>query len=152
MTRYLLASFLSVLVVLNPVLVRATLCPSNSDSHCAVYIEKGGIVPFSGQLLTAELATDLGIRIESCVAKAELSLDLLRKKMQVEVDYQKTLLSNAKTTYSMELNALTADRDRWKEAAHVPFYERPWFVAMVTTLVIGTVVIGSSYIIGLTID
>jgi len=113
------------------------ICGDHKPENCAQPLVKGQPAPFTGQLNTRSLQIDLDLKAESCATLIEREVEFERKKLELDLKLEQHLRSEEQTAFERALAAALADRDRWKRAAEIPFYERPWFVALLTTGVIG---------------
>lgn len=111
-------------------------CDQDQPKHCAMPLQRGQAAPFEGQLLTTELAIDLGLKADSCAARVALEVDFAKKTAGVDLDLEKRL----REVDRVACNSATSILQKRLEAAYepVPFYERPWFVATVTTVLVVT--------------
>ena len=144
MTRWLWPNFLCVLVSLVPSQAVAIECDPEDPSRCAVPLAAGQEAPFDGQLLTTQLALDLGLKANQCDAHIKLQVDFAEKTAALDLGLERALRENNQKRYRQELEAVVADRDRWKQLAAVPFYEEPWLVATVTAVVVSVIFVGAS--------
>jgi predicted ATPase len=97
-------------------------------------MEKGQQAPFSGQLLSPNLAIDLGQKASYCDERLSLELKHTEAKLSIDLTLEKQLRGNEKLTWEAEKKLLM---DRLEEAKKPPpWYTHPAFVITVT--VIGT--------------
>lgn len=99
------------------------------DALKAVPLAQGDIAPFGGQLLSTELALRLGLQAERCDALTKLTLDYERKRAEVQVKLEQDLRGSLERRCRLEQKALRASITATAPA----FYERPWFVVLVTS-------------------
>jgi len=112
-------------------------CDPQNPSKCSLPLAKGATTPFSGQLLTPELAIDLGQKAYFCDERLDLTLKFERAKLQVDLDLEKQLRVQDREAWEAKekvlMRELGASRSR-------PFYEHPLFVATVSVvLTVGVV-------------
>lgn len=108
------------------------VCDPNAPKNCATGLQRGQAAPFSGQLLSADLALNLGLKAEYCDARLTLEVDRAKALLQLDLDSERRLRAidaeGAKAAQELLLKRL---------AEATPWYERPWFVA--SAAVLGTV-------------
>jgi len=109
-------------------------------------MEPGNCATFRGQLLSTQLAIDLGLKADSCDRLVAIEVAACKKEVGLDVKLEKDLLRNAEARHRREMEALAADRDRWRDAAKVPFYKEPWFVAILSAGVVGGVAVGVAHL------
>jgi hypothetical protein len=92
---------------------------------------RGSAAAFSGQLLTPKLAITLGLKAQYCDARAALDVEHVRALMQVDLDSERRLraIDNEASKKAQELLEK-------KLADGNPIFERPIFVAAVTTAIV----------------
>ena len=102
-------------------------------------LEVGEAAPFTGQLLTPDLASKLGSKAELCSIKAEVEREHRNRMCLAKVDYIENvnvIRSRALLDKIEVLESALASSQRGQE---IPFWDEPGFVWPVA-LVIGTAV------------
>ena len=120
------------------------ICDPEQPTHCSQYVVAGTKAPFDGQLLTTDLAIDLGLKADSCERVVGIEVKHEKKLASLDIALERSIRKSVERMHAEELEIEKADRDRWREAAAVPFYEKPWFVALMTAGVIGSIVVGTA--------
>ena len=107
-------------------------CDPQDPRHCAVGLQEGQKAPFTGQLLSNDLAVQLGLKADGCDARLAVEVDFAKRTAQVETDLAKHLHEIDRDACKATTTVL---HDRLRQAMEAqPFYERPWFVATVTAV------------------
>lgn len=110
------------------------VCAQGDPSQCSQPVEKGQVVPFSGQLLTPNLAISLGQKASFCDERLTLELKHVKAESTIDLTLEKQLRANDRLTWETEKKLLL---ERLEEAkAPPPWYTHPAFVITVT--IIGT--------------
>lgn len=114
------------------------LCEDRERKLCAQAVVKGELVPFDGQLYTAEKAIQQSQRARYCDARVDIEVRHAREASEVQVNLEKQLRQIDQETYKREVEFLM----KRLEAA----YDRPWIQhpAVVAT-VTGLLVVGAIY-------
>jgi len=107
-------------------------CDPDDPKRCAQPLQRGQPAPWDGQLLTPELALDLGLKVDGCAAKLQLELDFANKSADIELNLEKQLRQIDQT--ACQESRATLQRQIDEALQPPPFYERPWFVASVTAI------------------
>jgi len=134
MTLLPLASFSCVLLAVPN--IAAAECDPDNPALCAQAVTKGQPVPFDGQLLTVPLAIKLSQKADRCDQVTTLEVDFAKKLAGVDLALERQLSAADTAAHARELKAMEAAMEEAKEAASVPFYERPWFVGTVTGILV----------------
>ncbi len=142
MTLWLCRVFLSVLVML-PARAAGAECDPEKPANCAQALDKGEPAPFAGQLLTPSLAIDLALKADQCDARTAAEVEKQRGLGAVDLELCRELRASDQERHHQEMEAMQRETDRWKAVADIPFYREPWFVATVTVVVIGGIVVGT---------
>lgn len=123
MTLLVLLSFLS-----------ASAKAECDGTKCAEPLAKGQRAPFEGQLLSTELAIDLGLKAEQCDARLGLEKQYRERSMQIEI-------SHLQRVHTIDLEAAMAREKVLEEALSraSPWYKEPMFIAAIS--VAGTVAV-----------
>ncbi len=150
MTRWHSVSFSLGLVVLAPdqALAGPKQCDPKYPAHCEQRLAKGEAAAFAGHLLSPKLSISLGLKADDCQAYTDVYVRYARRDKDLDISLLKDLRQNDETRHQLEMDAVQADRDRWKELADTPFYEKPWFVTTITAVVVGAIFVGVSQIPG----
>jgi hypothetical protein len=117
-------------------------CDPDMPDHCAQPLTKGEMAPFSGQLLTPELAIDLGQKADGCDVRVKIESNRVQKLAEIDVTLARRLLEIERDAARRQVDLLT---ERLKEAEDVSFYERPVFVATVAVVATIAVVAVTAY-------
>ena len=146
MTRLHCRNFWFVLVVAAATCLPATAetAPDPDKPTHAQHMMSGDCAQFDGQLLSTGLSIDLGLKADSCDRLIDIEVGAIKKELELDLKLEKNLRGNDVKSLEDQLKAMEKDRDGWKAAARVPFYEKPWFVALLTAGVIGSIVIGTA--------
>ncbi len=137
---------LGVLLALPELAAAQIHCDPDDSSKCSAPLSKGTPAPYSGQLLTAKLAIDLGFKADECEVRTKLEIGYAKKQAQLELKYEQSTRKNDTAAHVLEMAAMESDRDRWKKHADVPFYEKPLFVAVLTAVLVTAVFVGADQI------
>jgi len=97
----------------------------------------GQIATYSGQLLTTELAIDLGQRASFCETRMKLELVHASALAGIDLSLEKQLRANDKITWELEKKLLLERLEESKISP--PWYTHPVFVATLTILAVGSV-------------
>ena len=148
MTRLVLVVFLCGLLVILPRTAIATEeCDPDKPENCAQHMLKGQSAPFAGQLLTPSLAIDLGLKADRCDYLIQIEIDYEKEVAETKLKLERQLRESSERHHVLEMEAMQREVNRWKDVADVSFYERPWFVAMLTTIVIGGLLVGAGQVL-----
>jgi hypothetical protein len=107
-------------------------CDPKDPTACAAPVEKGQPAPLSGQVLTPTLAIKLGQKADRCDAVTALEVGYTKKLADVDLALEKQQRAEDNAAHLREMAAMQKALDEVKP----PFYERPWFVATVTGVVV----------------
>lgn len=127
-----------------PDVVAAVECDPQDARLCAQALSKGQLAPFDGQLLTVPLSLKLGQKADRCDQVTAMEVDFAKKLADVDLQLEKQLHAEDDAAHAREMKAMQGEVDRWKVAADIPFWERPWFVALLTTAVIGGITMSAA--------
>jgi len=127
--RLLLASSFTLLIS-DAALAGPPICDPADPRLCAAPLLKGDPAPYPGQLLTTELAIQLGQKADTCDTRLKLEVAFATKLAAVGLDLERNLHRN-------DLDA-ASDREvvllrRVKEAEDESFWEEPAFLVPVAT-------------------
>ncbi len=151
MTRRSWLVFLSVLVVgasllRSPRIAAEGLepeCDPEDPELCAVPLSAGEAAPYDGQLLTTELAINLGQKAHSFDVRLKLELKRAEEKYRLELDYQKKVNEIDRKSCQEQTELLL---NNLKEVQKASWYKHPAFVATVTGVVIIGLTLGGVYV------
>ena len=101
----------------------------------AVPLNRGDAAPFTGQLMSTELAIELGTAAEKCEARATVDLKFVHRVHQIETEYQRKLKEIDDQAWHRREELLRLALPSW--------YQEPWFVATVTGIITVVVMISS---------
>lgn len=122
------------------VLAAEPVCDPDQPTHCAVDLERGAQAPFSGQLLTPELALVLGQRAERAEERCRLAVAREQELGGIEASKQIKLRE-------VEAQACAAAEKRLtgllEQAQEKPLIEHPAFVATISVVVTAGVLLGA---------
>jgi hypothetical protein len=104
-------------------------CHPENPKKCAQWVTKGSTVPFSGQLLTLDLALDLGLKAEKFKIQLDLELERAKNKYEIDLDLEKF---KRKTEKKVCLEKQTYLMEILKERNNRSFFEHPIVVALLT--------------------
>jgi hypothetical protein len=97
------------------------------------------VAPYAGQLLTPELAADLGVKADGCDGRIAQEVDFTKRVAAIDLNLAQQLRAIDKIACDHAVSILTRAHEAAIEPP--PIYERPWFVASVTFIL--TVAAGS---------
>lgn len=115
------------------------VCDPEQPTHCALDLREGDAAPFTGQLLTPELAISLGMKAEQAEARCELKLDRERGLRSIEVSKLNQLMAIESQACDATERRLLEDLE---QAGDRPLIEHPAFVATVTAVTTAVVMVG----------
>ena len=125
-----MGSFVSLLAIGG--LILAQPVPFCSDSeHCSVEIKKGEVAPYTGQLLSTELAISLGTKAEFCGKRCDLELEFQQKTLKLDLVLEKKLRGMDQKAWKEQKDLLLK---RLEESHSTPFYTHPIFISAVTVV------------------
>lgn len=117
-------------------------CSEEWPTRCAVPIKANEKAPFTGQLLTDDLAIYLG-----------QTTDSWEKRMQLEVtktaSIAKENLKKEKKLAAADLRVVERERDLYKQAADRSFLEQPAVVAIITTVAVTAIFLVANAVVRL---
>lgn len=120
--------------------------------HHAVPLEKGEPAPFSGQLITPDLAADLAVGLERCEKRQELELKHAEMQCKLRVKGAQAVQDSQLRAANAKIKVLQAALEEARKQRERPFWEEPFFVAPVavgaTVVVTTAVVFGSVWAVG----
>lgn len=117
-------------------------CDPQDARLCAQALLKGQAAPYDGQLLTVPLSIKLGQKADRCEQVTAMEVEFARKLADVDLQLERRLRLEDDVAHLRKMKAMQDEVDRWKAVADVPFYERPWFVALLTAVVLSGIVGG----------
>lgn len=104
-------------------------------------VKKGDPAPFTGQLFDQATALRWANFLQQYKLRLTLDLELQRKMMQADIDYQKKLVTIGEEKYDRSVGALEAENKALKlELASPPFYKTTWFGVVVGAVAMGSAV------------
>ena len=122
--------------------VPPTSCDKDNPQHCARPMQAGEPAPWSGQLLTMELAIDLSLKADFCNERIELAVEAAENRWFVKYNLAEELSGIRLDAAKQSIKALQAALAE----AGPPWYHEPWIVATLSVVV--TVVVMSAAIRG----
>lgn len=136
--------FLYVLLATSPALALPKGCTGGPDGICAVPIVAGDRAPFTGQLLTTELALQLGSAADDCKSRDKLEVERCLEDAKIDLDTERTARTSDNRAFEGQLKQLQEQLARAQKVAEEsapPFYAQPWFVAPVVAIITGGVMV-----------
>lgn len=121
-------------------------CDPDDASKCSQQLVQGQKAPYTGELLTRPLAFDTSWKAFSCEQYTAIEVRYAKKEARLDLKLEKDFRQNDKKAHDESMEAMKSDRDQWKERAHIPFYEKPWFVTIATAVVVAAVFVGADQI------
>lgn len=109
-------------------------CSPADPTRCAQPLEKGQIAPYAGQLLSPNLAIDLGQKATFCDERLKLELDHAKAVCDIGTQLASSLLLQEREMTKTRANLLIEQLSFARQPN--PWYERPIFVAIFS--VVGT--------------
>jgi len=106
-------------------------CSLKKPTHCSQDMEEGDIAPFSGQLLTPNLALHLGQKAMYYNARLNLEVEKKTGLFQAEINRLNALRESDQVTYAKKEEMYLKEIDRLDS-----FWKQPIVVAAGTTLAI----------------
>lgn len=116
------------------------VCVPGDPSKCSAPLEQGQPAPFQGQLLSVELAIDLGQKATYCQERVTLEVTHAKALASVDLTLEKQLRGNDLLTWQTKEKLLL---ERLQEAQSRPWYEHPAFVATVAVIATALLTYGS---------
>lgn len=116
------------------------VCDPEDDRKCAQNVIEGQPAAFDGQLLTTQLAVDLGLKAERCEELVGIEARFARRELQVELDYEKTLHRIDVESRDRQITVLEGALE---DVQAVPWHREPWFVASVASVVTVAVLVAA---------
>lgn len=108
------------------------ICTPGDPSRCAQPLEKGQPAPFQGQLLSTELAIDLGQKATWCDQRLDLGLKHAKALADLDLTLAKQLRENDRVAWEAEKKLLLDRLEEEKNSGK--WYTHPIFVATVSIL------------------
>lgn len=118
--------------------------PCADPNLCAIALRKGQPAPFSGQLLTVDLALQLGQVADGCAASQQAAVARCQADAAIDIQHEK---DSRKADAEMFTASTLAAQQRLARAQKLaedqapPFFARPWFVAPVTAVLTASVIV-----------
>ena len=120
------------------------ICNPQDPTKCSQPLNEGDEAPFAGQLLTTDLAIELGQRADGCDQRLKLSLDYQQRITNLELDYTKKSQALQLETMQTKVDLL---QKQLEVATATPWYKSPLFVASVSIIATVGVFLSAGYII-----
>jgi len=102
-------------------------CAQDFPSRCVTRLEAEEKAPFTGQLMTDDMAIFLGQSAESCAER--ISIEVAKTASVAEADRKRDLAIK-----DADLRVTEAERNAYKRAAERPLIEHPAIVASITAV------------------
>ena len=107
-------------------------CDPEDSRKCSAPIQKGELAPYDGQVLTTELAIDLGQRAMHCEERISIENARLEALRKVDADREKAIQNAIQKIHEQQVVLLEKQLD---QALSRPFWTDPVFVSSVTAVV-----------------
>lgn len=114
-----------ILICCFPLIGTAIVAAQEQDLR-SVPLEKGERAPFAGQLITPDLAANLGSKAELCKTKAELELDYQTKLREMGSMFGKAVCDNKLETMAFKMKLLSKELEAERSRT---FWGDPMIVA-----------------------
>jgi hypothetical protein len=105
-------------------------CAPGDPTRCAQPLEKGQPAPFPGQLLSPNLAIDLGQKATWCDERLDLELKHAKALAEVDLSLERQLHANDKAAGDAKERLLLGRLEEAKKPA--PWYESKVFLVIVS--------------------
>lgn len=115
-------------------------CDPSDPSRCSTPIKEGQPAPYDGQVLSTDLAIDLGQKAELFELRLGLELERATSLLKADLSLERRLRENDQQAFEAQIDLLT---NRLEEAHHRLWYEHPLFIAAVSAVVTGLIFYGS---------
>jgi len=110
------------------------VCDPSDPKSCVQAIAEGQPAPFTGLLMTGRRAAKLGMLAEGCQDRIDLMVGEIKELSQVQLQGLQAMRQNDKDSSKLQTDLLM-ERLRGAEELFSPrWYERPAFVAVLTTV------------------
>lgn len=123
----------------------AGACDEREPLLCAAPLMAGDLAPWSGQLVTTELAIRLGQKAAGCDALRALDAEHAAKLAAVDLGLERRLREVEAAEHDRAVDLLEAELRRALAAREVPLVERPAFVAGATFAATATIFTIAAY-------
>ena len=101
-------------------------CDPDKPQNCSQELKLGEQAPFRGQLLTESLAIDLSQKAFWCKQRFQLKFDKETQKLKIELELARQIIEIKAKSHIEAIKHI-------KESMIVPWYEKPFWVAVWTT-------------------
>lgn len=140
-------------------LLAVAQCDPGDPTKCAVHLEKGEAAPFSGKLLTDDLAISLGQKADQADARVKSEVEYQQRLAQVDLTLATSTLNASLEAVEASVAAQKRQADYWEGRAKKseeelsegpPWYDHPaiWFSAgVVVTAVLVAILSGEIKIV-----
>lgn len=105
------------------------ICSESDTNKCAIGLYKGDIAPFTGQLLTENLAIELGIQAKFAQKQCEIDHNFLKNTQKIKIKYLEDLHKADTRAYKNEIKLLNKVIQK---KVTVPLLEKPVVVAIIS--------------------
>jgi hypothetical protein len=121
------------------------VCDAENPDLCSQPLQAGEVAPFSGQLITTELAITLGQKAEYCDTRIRLETEFIASQFQLDLDLERRLhqIDNEGCVEKVDLL-----NQRLKERQERKWYRHPLFVSTVSVILTGVVIYSSIQLSG----
>lgn len=110
------------------------LCDKNDSQLCAQAVVAGELVPFDGQLLTTKMAVQQSQKANWCDARSEAAVVHAVTRGEERLKFEQSLRAIDARGYQQQIDRVLKDNEKLRQAAEVPFYRAPAFVAAITVV------------------
>ena len=104
-------------------------CDPEKPENCQLRLLEGEGAPFTGQLLSIDLAIAIGQKAYWCDQRLDLEIDKKTQKLLIQVKLEQKLRQIQSEKDKEKIDTLT---ERIKTLENPPFYEHPIFVSLAT--------------------
>lgn len=109
-------------------------CDPSDPKSCVQAITEGQPSPFTGILMTGRRAAKLGVLAEGCQDRIDLAVGGIKELSQVQIQGLQAMRQNDKETSKLQTDLLIQKLKGAEEFYSPRWYERPAFVAVLTTV------------------
>jgi len=118
----------------SPVLAEK-VCDPQDPKSCVQAVTAGEVVPFDGQLLTPRRAARLAVAADGCVDRVGLAIEEQKAVAAQQIAGERSLRANEVVSCKLQTDTLTKRMVAMEEILTPKWYERPAFVAIVSSAV-----------------
>lgn len=111
------------------------VCVNNEPTKCSQPLSTGETAPFDGQLLTPDLAIDLGQKANDFSARLNIEIEHIKKLDKLDLDLEKKLHTIDTQAWATEKDLMMKSLEKMESPS--PWYQHPIFVCVVTAISVG---------------